>query len=501
MASVQRPGVYVQEALNPIATVAGPASNTVAAFIGASDRGPIIPTLVTSWGDYVTKFGSWNSNASNDLPIAVYMFFVNGGGQAYVTRVAGTGAATATRTIGDRAGSPLSTLKVEANSKGTWGNSLNVSITDSTSTGYFTLTVFNGGNTSDYIVERFPDLTMVTTDARYAPSVINVSSKYITVTDLSSASVSPTKNPALASNLSLASGANGSAITSGNINTALSAYDTIAQSLILNIPGYTDATTINYAIAYAESRSDVFVIVDGKDDTVANQITLNNTYTASSLAAVYYPRITISDPTVGVGSATNSVKTVGAGGAVIGLYVRTDASRGVYKAPAGLLARIAGAVSVTPLTNSELDTLNSSVAPANAIKFVSGSGIVVMGARTLKAGYIDRYVPVRRTLIYLRKVLTDLTQFAIFEPNDQTLWRRLNATITTTLTQFWSEGGLKGGTPSQAFFVKIDNTNNTQNTIDNGEVNIEVGVALQRPAEFVIIKIGQFDGGTTVTVA
>ena len=501
MASVQRPGVYVQEALNPIATVAGPASNTVAAFIGASDRGPITPTLVTSWSDYTTKFGSWNLTAVNDLPIAVYMFFINGGSQAYVTRAVGTGAVIATRTLSDRAGSPLSTLRIDANSSGTWGNDLNISITDSTITDYFNLIVYKGGSTDADIVERFVDLTMVTTDARYAVDVINNGSKYIKAVNASSITAAPDNNPDVTSNQALATGANGATVVGGNITSTLVKYDVINQSLLLNAPGYTDATTVNGLISYAEGRSDVFVVVDGKDDTVANQITLNNTYSASSQAAVYYPRITISDPTLGVGASSNSVKTVGAGGAVMGLYVRTDASRGVYKAPAGLLARIAGAVSVTSLTNAELDLLNSSPAPANAIKFVSGSGIVVMGARTLKAGYIDRYVPVRRTLIYLRKVLTDLTQFAIFEPNDQALWRRLNATITTTLTQFWSEGGLKGGTPSQAFFVKIDNTNNTQNTIDNGEVNIEVGVALQRPAEFVIIKIGQFDGGTTVTVA
>ena len=124
-----------------------------------------------------------------------------------------------------------------------------------------------------------------------------------------------------------------------------------------------------------------------------------------------------------------------------------------------------------------------------------------MGAKTLKPGYIDKYVPVRRTLIYLRKALTDLTEFAIFEPNDQALWRRLDSTVSSFLTNFWSQGGLAGTAPANAFFVKVDATNNPQSSIDNGEVHIEVGVALQRPAEFVIIKIGQFDGGTTVTVA
>jgi phage tail sheath protein FI len=173
----------------------------------------------------------------------------------------------------------------------------------------------------------------------------------------------------------------------------------------------------------------------------------------------------------------------------------------VFKAPAGLQTRVGGAISVAPLTNAELDTLNSNTAAVNAIKFVPGSGIVVMGARTLQGTYVDRYVPVRRTLIYLRKSMSDLSQFAIFEPNDEVLWRSITASLEGFLNNFWRQGGLRGAVPSQAFYVKCDAETNPQSAIDGGQVNIEVGVALQRPAEFVIIKIGQFDGGTTVTVA
>ena len=501
MSAYQRPGVYVQEVLNPVQQIVGPASTSIAAFLGENDRGPVTPTLVNSWSEYVTYFGSWNSTANNDLAVAVYQFFVNGGSSAYVTRVVGTGANAATRTLSDRAGSPLPTLVVDAINVGAWGNNLNVSITDSTNSGYFNLVVYYNGSSDANIVERFTDLSMTSTDARYAPIVINNSSKYVVVSDAGSSSTGSTRNPAVASNSSLTSGANGASVGGGDISAALPLYDYIASSLIMNAPGYTDASTVNDLIAYAEGRDDVFVVVDGSSGDVASQVSLNLTYTASSYAAVYYPQIYVNDPTVGVGSATNSLKVIGAGASIMGLFARTDASRGVFKAPAGLSARITGAVSVAPLTNAELDTLNSSPAPVNAIRFISGSGIVVMGARTLKAGYVDRYVPVRRTLIYLRKSLTDLTQFAVFEPNDQALWRRLNASVTTFLTEFWSQGGLKGGTPADAFFVKVDSTNNTTNTIDNGEVNIEVGVSLQRPAEFVVIKIGQFDGGTTVTVA
>jgi phage tail sheath protein FI len=498
MAVFQRPGVYVQETLNPVQSTVGPNSDSVGAFIGANDRGPTTPTLVTSWSDYATKFGTWNTASSNNLPLAVYMFFSNGGSKAYVTRVV-TSAVKATRSFNDTAGTPIATLSLTAANEGIWGNSINVTFSASTTTGLFDATIYYGGNTDAYIVEKFTDLSMTATNSRYAPSVINTGSSYVTAADLGSASTGATRNPSTATpNQALSTGTNGSAITA---ITSYSVFDTIKQSLILNVPGFTDAPTVNAAISYAAGREDVFVVVDGIVDTVTNQISLAATYTASSYAAVYYPRISIADPTLGVGAATGSTRIVGAGAALVGLYSATDASRGVYKAPAGLQARLAGAVSVPILTNAELDTLNSSSSPVNAIKYVSGSGIVVMGAKTLKPGYVDKYVPIRRTLIYLRKALTDLTEFAIFEPNDAALWRRLDATVSSFLTNFWGQGGLSGETPSAAFFVKVDSTNNPQASIDNGQVNIEVGVALQRPAEFVIIKIGQFDGGTTVTVA
>lgn len=501
----QRPGVYVQETLNPVANALGPNSESIGAFIGSNDRGPTTPTLITSWSQYATLFGTWNditvSGVTNDLPLAVYMFFANGGSRAYVHRATGAGAAQATRNFTDRAGTPLNTLNLKAANAGVWGNQINVTITDSLITGYIDLTVYYGGNTDAFIVEKFTDLTMVSSDARYLISVVNAQSQYLVATDLNSASSGSTKNPSTVTNQSLASGARGSTPNSTSYSNALSLYDTIFSSLVLNLPGQTTAAIVNLAISYAQTRGDIFVVVDGADDTVANQLTLAASYTASSYAAVYYPRLTISDPTVGVGGATGATLKVGSGGAVAGLYMATDASRGVAKAPAGLTARLSGAVAVTALTNAELDSLNSASAAVNAIKFIPGSGIVVMGARTLKAGYVDKYVPVRRTLIYLSKSLKDLTQFAVFEQNDERLWRRINATCNTFLTDFWSNGGLRGTTPDQAFFVKCDATTNPQGKIDNGEVNIEIGVALQRPAEFVIIKIGQFDGGSTVTVA
>jgi phage tail sheath protein FI len=497
----QRPGVYIEETLNPIQPVVGANSDSIAAFVGVNDRGLVnVPTLITSWSQYVNAFGSWNTTATNDLPLAVYMYFSNGGSQCYVIRTANT-PASSVRSLNDRAVSPSATLQIQANTPGTWGNSLSISISNSTTANYFDLVVYSNGTTDSNIVERFTDLSMTAADSRYAISVVNAVSKFISLTDLNSGNTGATRNPSVVTNQTLTSGSNGNAVSATDFTSSFASFDSVLQSLVLNIPNQTTASVVNAAISYAESRNDVFVVVDGIDDTTATQLALAATYTASSAAAVYYPPLVISDPTVALGSGSGQTLTVGAGAAVCGLISATDASRGVFKAPAGLQARLAGVVSAATLTNSNLDSLNSAAKPVNAIKFVPGSGYVVMGSRTLKAGYVDKYVPVRRTLIYLRKSLKDITEFAIFEPNDEALWRQIESTINGFLTQFWSEGGLRGATPAQAFFVKVDAENNPQYLIDNGEVHIEVGVALQRPAEFVVIKIGQFDGGTTVTVA
>jgi phage tail sheath protein FI len=303
----------------------------------------------------------------------------------------------------------------------------------------------------------------------------------------------------VSSNVYLISGSNGAGVPANEvIASGTTPLDTITSSLVLNAPGVNDATSVNLLTSYAEDRGDVFVVIDPVAGSAANQITRADSFTATSYGAVYFPEIVIKDPATSTQGVTKSVSP---GGAIVGLYVSTDASRGVFKAPAGLQTRVGGAVSVPALTNGELDALNSNNAAVNAIKFVPGSGIVVMGSRTLKGTYVDRYVPIRRTLIYLRKSMSDLSQFAIFEPNDERLWRSITASLEGFLNNFWRQGGLRGGVPSQAFYVKCDAETNPQSAIDGGQVNIEVGVALQRPAEFVIIKIGQFDGGTTVTVA
>jgi phage tail sheath protein FI len=500
MPGYQRPGVYIQETLNPIAPIVGDSSTSIAAFLGAHTRGPVTPTLVTSWSQYTDKFGGWNTGTNNTLSLAVFLYFVNGGNAAYIKRVTTGSPVAATRTLRDRAGTPVDTLILSAANVGVWGNDINITVQDSPGlTGYFDVIVKYDGTSAANVVESFPNITMDDTDSRYAPSVINAQSAYIVVRDANSATTGANSNPSNVSNQALTTGADGTTPTAANIADSVTAFDFVNNSLIINAPGVTTAAPVNVLLAYAQARTDAFVVIDPINDTVANQLTLAQTYTATSHGACYYPPISINDPTNTTPGTV--IAAANPGGAVIGKYAATDKSRGVFKAPAGLSTRISGAVGIRTLTNSELDALNASPAPVNAIRFITGSGIVIMGARTLKPGYADMYVPVRRTLIYLEKALVDLTNFAVFEPNDTVLYRRISATLTSFLTNFWSQGGLRGTTPDGAFFVLCDSTNNTLASVEAGQVNIQVGVALQRPAEFVVINIGQFDGGATVTVA
>jgi len=582
MATYLRPGVYVEESLNALAPSVGPNSTTVAAFIGASDRGPLAPTLVTSWSDYASKYGTWNETTklndsvdaitnNNLLPTAVRLFFDNGGANCYIKRVTAGTPVSATRTftapstttgsitaiaassgtvtyttssttglaVGDvvtitgatsvgynlvsavitaiSAGvsfavsststgttstatwtrqAPIATIT--AKNPGQWGNSMYVTIVSSAITSRKDVVIAYPD--IETVVETFTDVTFTNpTDARYAINFINSRSNYVVAT-----SVATTAEPSNVSIQQLVSGSIGTSPTSTNIVSAVSSFDTVLNSLVLNAPGVWTNTDVASLLSYAESRDDVFVIIDpgyvaGSRTplSASAQLALSLTYSPTSLGAVYYPHVTIGDPTV---STSGARVLAHPGGAIAGLFATTDSSRGVFKAPAGLSARLADVVAVEPLTNAELDSLNSAAVPVNPIRYIPGSGFVVMGARTTKAGYVDRYVPVRRTLIYLRKALTDLTQYAIFEPNDAVLWRSLNATVSAFLSDFWTQGGLRGDTPSSAYFVKCDGELNTLSVIDEGKVIIEVGVALQRPAEFVVIKIGQFDGGATVTV-
>jgi uncharacterized protein len=158
---------------------------------------------------------------------------------------------------------------------------------------------------------------------------------------------------------------------------------------------------------------------------------------------------------------------------------------------------IRGAISLElNITKAEHDQLNPS--GINCIRAFPGRGIRVWGARTLSSDPAWRYLNVRRLFNYVEESIFEGTQWVVFEPNDQALWQRVKRTINAFLLGLWREGALFGATPDEAFYVKCDAETNPPESIDEGKLVVEVGVAPVKPAEFVIFRIGQWQGGSSV---
>jgi phage tail sheath protein FI len=204
---------------------------------------------------------------------------------------------------------------------------------------------------------------------------------------------------------------------------------------------------------------------------------------------MYFPPIKEQDPL-----QNNVLRAFPSAGAVAGIYARTDAERGVWKAPAGLEATVEGALDVNyKLTDAENGVLNPLA--LNCIRQFAIVGVVVWGARTgdgadaLADEY--KYIPVRRLALFLEESLYRGTQWVVFEPNDEPLWAQIRLNLGAFMHTLFAQGAFAGRTPREAYFVKCDKETTTQNDIDLGRVNIVVGFAPLKPAEFVIIKIQQ----------
>ena len=491
MATYSRPGVFIQEVELPQTITLADNGSAIGAFIGALAKGTTaVPVLLNSWTDFIKTFGALDD--AYPTTWAAYNFFANGGRQLYVKRITGTGAISASVTLEDSAGSPDNTLTISASSAGTWGNDLSVSIAAAGAADRFAVLINYKGN----LVEKFDDLSMTSTDKRYAISYINATSKYVIASDEESGTASPW--PAITTATALVSGANGAALTAGDY--VFTAFDPINNPLVFNVPDAAyladgdSAAVSSLLVSYCEDRGDSFAVIDVPSGKTVNDAKsfIEGVSSTQGQAASYYPWLLIPDT---LKAAPGATRLQAPGASMVGQYLATDAARGVFKTPAGYNNRIALAVSTEKqLTNAELDTLNTGTTPLNAIRQIPGSGIIVMGGRTLNNTTGDRYINVRRSIIYIKKELERLSSPAVFENNDERLWSQLRLTLGTFLRNYWQNGGLRGASPSEAYYVLCDESTNTAADILNGNVNIEVGVALEYPAEFIIIKLGQITG-------
>ncbi|MFI7024636.1 phage tail sheath family protein [Micromonospora sp. NPDC049900] len=208
----------------------------------------------------------------------------------------------------------------------------------------------------------------------------------------------------------------------------------------------------------------------------------------SDFGALYFPWLRVRDPLSG------ELVLTPPSGHLAGIWARTDALRGVHKAPANEPVR--GAVDLGHLvTRSEHDVLNPK--GVNVIRYFPGEGIRVWGARTLAAEASEwRYLNVRRLSIAIEQAIANGTRWMVFEPNDYTLWRSIRRDIGAFLTRVWRDGALLGRTPEEAFFVKCDEETNPADVRDAGMVVAHIGIAVVKPAEFVVFKLSQWAGGT-----
>ncbi|WP_205787209.1 phage tail sheath family protein [Specibacter cremeus] len=423
------------------------------------------------------------------------------------TVVAAAQAAAETATAPDFASLTVSGLGLRALYPGAWGNGLQATI-DQDVTGPDAANLFNlsvrDGATGRVEVHR--NVSVTPGHTRLVDAVLkNESTLVAAVTPL------PATRPAAAADVGVAAAdaaTDGGPIDTGDFTgtgkqAAKQGLYALADADLFNmlcIPPFTVDGDMDYggllpdAVAYCEARR-AMLLVDPpvawttKDAAKQGVATLGTT---SANAALYFPRLTEVDPLRG-----NGRYDVVPCGAVAGIYARTDSARGVWKAPAGLDATVNGVVALSvPLNDPENGELNP--LGVNCLRTLPAAGTLVWGART-RAGD-DRlasewkYVPVRRTALYIEESLYRGTQWVVFEPNDEPLWAQIRLNIGAFLHNLFRQGAFQGAKPADAYFVKCDKETTTQNDVDAGIVNIVVGFAPLKPAEFVIITLQQIAG-------
>ncbi len=515
MPTYTAPGVYVEEVPSSQRVLAS-APTAVAAFVGFTERAPLgdpndpeglAPRLVTSWTQFEQLYGGFVDGAI--LPLSVFGFFLNGGSLAYIVRIpnsapAGEPARLALPAADRSLGTPLEITSVEPDAD----VSVLISTDDATDEdgpSSFTLSIVVGGET----VEEYPGLTFG--GPRDAATVINKTSTQVKVElkleeDLDLASqlellkpgayalekAAPVPTPVtgrkFAGSEAARTGINGLAIaedvTMVIVPDLVTAATKADGSLDLNLWKAVQTALI----AHCELHPNRMAILDAPPAMGPQQIKEWRSETAmydSAFATLYYPWVKVENP---IGSNGDAEVLIPPSGHVAGVWARTDDTRGVWKAPANDTIR--GVLDVErSITQNEQSLLNP--IGINVIRPFGTRGIRIWGARTLTSNTDWQYVNVRRLFNMVEATIMEGTQWAVFEPNDVTLWEGVTRTLTGYLHGLWQSGALFGASADQAYFVKCDATTNPPESIDAGKLVVEVGLAPVKPAEFVIFRISQ----------
>jgi hypothetical protein len=310
----------------------------------------------------------------------------------------------------------------------------------------------------------------------------------------------------------------------GTARRGLQLLEEVDEVSIVAAPGYADPASHESLLSHCEKLEDRVAILDGPETVKSIDLLTKVAMAGASkpkgdkdaagaeggagspggagsglrprtsdggYGALYVPWITARDVL-----APDQIVGVPPSGHIAGIYARSDATRGVHKAPANEIVRGALGVSYR-ITHEEQGVLNQS--GVNCIRFFARDGIRIWGARTLAdASSAWRYVNVRRLFNMIEESIAQSTRWIVFEPNDRSLWKSIRRDIGAFLTMVWRDGALMGKSPEEAFFVKCDEETNTPEVIDAGQVVILIGIAPVKPAEFVVFRISQSAGGAEV---
>jgi phage tail sheath protein FI len=518
--------VYIEEIPSGVRTITGVATS-ITAFIGKAVRGPTgEPVTITSFADFERQFGGLHREMT--LGYAVRDFFLNGGGQAIIVRLY-----KPTTGIASKATYPVTNLALQAASEGAWGNQVRVRVDKRPASDpnlkavaarvgvqpadVFDLTV-RDGNTG--VIETFLNLT-TKESARRADRVLAAESALVRVIQSLPSDTAPSAHPdplpgekdvwtSETASTGARTGPNAAADSAAleSVDYTGSAVDKTGLYLLEKADLFNllcilpDARgedvpddVYQEALAYCFKRR-AMLIVDPKTEwsTVSKAQGGTGILTGDIArnAAIYFPKVKQADPQLG-----GLVDTFVPSGTIAGVIARTDTQRGVWKAPAGLDAALNGVLGLElDMTDAENGLLNP--LGINCLRTFPVHGRVVWGSRTMRgadaAADEYKYVPVRRLALFLEESLYRGTQWVVFEPNDEPLWAQIRLNIGTFMNNLFRQGAFQGTTPRDAYFVKCDKETTTQGDINLGIVNVVVGFAPLKPAEFVIIKIQQIAG-------
>lgn len=474
MAAYTAPGVYVKDQVSGFQTITQ-TSSSIGILIGVTRSGKLdFPQKIGSWTEFIQYFANGLDTPfikDEYLPYSVYGFFQNGGKELYVLSL---------KKKAKMASVTGNVLTAVAASEGVWGNDITVQVKKSAD--YDDTTGNPEDLTFDIIAtNKVSEETNVLTEVTLDTLATAFSESQPMKQWFQSIAIADGVTALAEETLTLTGGTDGDDLIDADFIEALDLVGTLDDVTMVGIPGQTSKVINDQLMSYCDNN-DLFPMLDFPRGTTPEEAKAYRKSISAFTGCIGYPWGKMYDP------LTNDYKAVPTVGHLMGVYARVLEERGVFKAPAGTEAVVRGFIEMdTVVTKTILSTLN----PVGIVCIMSrpNAGIVVWGARSLNSTDTTmRYVSDGFINLMLKRSLYNGTQFAVFEPNDEPLWKRVITTCKSFLENLRSEGAFKG-TPDEAYYVVCDKSNNTDYTINEGQLIIDIGYAPVKPAEFVVIRL------------